>query len=205
MPSFGRHAIHNGRELLAQAPIGKLLVIDLDLTANEGSYPLLQNPQTWFPPIEEMVAMPPCDARVFVTNRNDDSLSIVDLPRGWTLYGLGCPGTGGLVPLLSGRGCPSPGNTVTVALMDGLGGSTAFLAFGDSTADVSVGPGCSLLVDPVQQVVAMSLDGAGAGALSFGVPPGAPVGAIHTVQAFVVDSAGAAGFSASNALRAVVE
>lgn len=86
----GWHALSTGRELIVQQYWdGALYLIDYDLTHIMTTYGLITPPNYWTPPIEEMVAMPVfTDGRVFVTNRDNSALSIVDLPLGsaWQLW-----------------------------------------------------------------------------------------------------------------------
>ena len=80
----GWHALSTGRELIVQQYWdGALYLVDYDLTHIMTTYGLITPPNYWTPPIEEMVAMPVfTDGRVFVTNRDNSALSIVDLPLG---------------------------------------------------------------------------------------------------------------------------
>lgn len=91
----GWHALSTGRELIVQQYWdGALYLVDYDLTHVTATYGLITPPNYWTPPIEEMVAMPVfADGRVFVTNRDNSALSIVDLPLGpawqsWLPYGV---------------------------------------------------------------------------------------------------------------------
>jgi hypothetical protein len=80
----GWHMLSTGRELIVQQYWdGALYLVDYDLTHVTTTYGLITPPNYWTPPIEEMVAMPVfTDGRVFVTNRDNSALSIVDLPLG---------------------------------------------------------------------------------------------------------------------------
>jgi hypothetical protein len=78
-PGLGRNITHNGARLLGQSHDGALMGINYQVSQFRQCN-LLQNAQIWFPPVEEIVALPAQDGRVFMTNRNDDTLSIVDLP-----------------------------------------------------------------------------------------------------------------------------
>lgn len=201
-----RNMASNGRELFLQGQSdGSLQRVDYQLTALEESWQLLANPHIWFPPTENIVALEPCDGRVFIANRNDGSLSIVDGPQGFVLYGAGCAGSGGFVPALTGSGCPTAGATVSVTLKRGLGGSTGFLLFGSGVDALPLGGGCSLLLAGLSPgVIALPLTpgGPGAGQATVTATLGpAPAGALFTLQGFVLDAGVPNGFSASNAMR----
>ncbi len=86
-------------------------------------------------------------------------LSLTGIPVGSTPFGAGCPGSGGITPVIStAGGVPSPGNAgFRVYVSKALGGSAAVLVLGVSDASwggiplpVDLGfvgmPGCSLLV-----------------------------------------------------------
>lgn len=80
----GWHMLSTGRELIVQQYWdGALYLVDFDLTSVASTYTLITPPNYWTPPIEEMAAMPVfTDGRIFVTNRDNSGLSIVDLPLG---------------------------------------------------------------------------------------------------------------------------
>jgi len=122
-------------------------------------------------------------------------------------YGVGCPGTGGFVPELTATGNPQAGAILAVAINGGLGGATSFMFLGDNPASIPVGK-CSLLITPINGIVAIPLGGTGpgAGAIAFNstVPPAAPVGASGTVQVWVADPSVGIGAAASNGLRITV-
>lgn len=126
-----------------------------------------------------------------------------------SVYGAGCPGTGGHVPALAATGCAAAGASLTLELSEASGGASAFLFVGAQQASVPVGGGCSLLVwPPVGPIGPIPLAGIGPGtgsvSLPLKLPIPAPSGASY-VQAFVVDAGGGAGFSTSNAVEITVE
>jgi hypothetical protein len=201
-----RNMASNGRELFLQGQSdGSLQRVDDQLTALEENWQLLANPQIWFPPTENIFALEPCDGRVFIANRNDGSLSIVDGPQGFVLYGAGCAGSGGFVPALVGSGCATGGATVSVTLKRGLGGSLGILLFGTGVDALPLAGGCTLLLaglSPGVITLPLTPGGPGAGQATLTATLGpAPSGALFTLQGFVLDAGVPGGFSASNALR----
>jgi hypothetical protein len=121
-----------------------------------------------------------------------------------------CAGSGGFVPRLQATCCPIPGQTITITIDRGLGGSTAVVLFGLAQAAIPIpGPGaCVLRVAPVLPIT-FSLPlfgvGAGNGAISFPstIPPGV-YGAAITLQAFVIDGGVPQGYAGSNGLEVFV-
>lgn len=76
---LSRHIVNNGKVVITQSLEGQLFVIDYNLARIIRSYNLVKNTQPWYPALEEMVAMPANDGRVFITNPSDGTLSIVDI------------------------------------------------------------------------------------------------------------------------------
>ncbi len=207
--SLGRQAEHNGAMLFVQDLAGGVAVIDPALTAVGASYGLLSNPQGWYPPLEEMAAAAAADGRIFVANRNDGCLSIIDWPACFS-YGAGCAGSGGFVPLLSGGGCPAAGQNASFGLSGGLGGAPAFLFLGTSTAFLPLAGDCTFLLAPLQPPAAViPLSGAGPGAGAFAldipVPAATPPGSKAALQVFVADPGVPQGYAASNALHVTTQ
>lgn len=123
-------------------------------------------------------------------------------------YGQGCAGAGGFVSDLGIDGCMSPGGTFTLHLEGGLGGSLALLVIGAAQTNLPLGYGCSLLVDPIINTLALPLTGSGAGQGEFSydiiTPPTLPP-FVLTAQAAVIDAEAPLGYSVSNAVLAEVE
>ncbi|MBI4879315.1 MAG: hypothetical protein HY812_06600 [Planctomycetes bacterium] len=202
---LGRHAEHNGAALFVQDDTGAVLAVDPALSGVGLSYGLLANPQIWYPPLEEMAAAAAVDGRVFVANRNDGCLSIIDWPACFA-YGSGCPGSGGSVPLLAGGGCPAAGQSFSLALSGGLGGAPAFLFLGTGTAFLPLAGECVFLLAPVQPPAAVIVlsgagPGAGAFALDIPVPAAVPPGYKAALQVLIADPGAVPGYAASNALH----
>lgn len=185
-----------------------LLQLDADLAHVEKSKDLLQAPATWLPPLEGMVASP--DGRLFVCNRSDGALTVVDVLAPVDVYGKGCPGSGDQVPVLGCIGTPVVLAPFTLDVQNGLGGAPAFLFFGAEPSAQGLGGSCSLLVEPlIAPFGPLVLSGVGPGAgtaqLAAPVPAGTPLGTRASLQAFVADPGGAFGFCASNGLDLRVE
>jgi len=123
-----------------------------------------------------------------------------------TMYGTGCPGSGGFVPRLSASGCTGSGDTITLMLREGLGGAAAMLMFGAGTDVVPVGGGCSMQIFPLLPLsLPLGLSGVGPGQGSLdlvGTIPLIAAPATITMQAFVTDpdTGTGFGFSASQGL-----
>ena len=119
-------------------------------------------------------------------------------------YGQGCAGTGAITPGLELSGTAEPGNTLTVAIEQGVGGGLALLLFGLQDASVPLAGGCSLLVSPVLQPVlgpfSLGGTGPGQGSLSFGapIPPDLVPIVTVTMQAFVIDAGVPSGYANTN-------
>jgi WD40 repeat protein len=123
-------------------------------------------------------------------------------------YGAGTAGSGGFTPNLAVTGCASPGGTLHIAATQALGGTQGFLLLGLGAGSAQL-KGCELLVAPVLPLFfALPLGGAGAGngtlALSGVIPPSSPDVTL-TMQLFVVDPGGPAGFAASQGALLEIE
>jgi hypothetical protein len=121
-----------------------------------------------------------------------------------TSFGAGCPGSGGFVPVLGLDGCPSPGDSITIASSGGLGGSTALIAMGPLPLALPIGGGCVIYPFPLfSYTPTLTLSGSGAGqgafSLTAAIPQSATPGQL-VLQVFVADPGSAQGFSNSNAL-----
>lgn len=124
-------------------------------------------------------------------------------------YGQGCAGAGGYIPSLRLYGCLTPGATTTLEVADALGGSMATLFIGASSANIPMGLGCRLLVQPIFPVsISFPLGGTGAGSgstsIAIGLPTNMPQASL-AVQAFVLDAASPLGFSNSNGVAVVIQ
>ncbi len=119
---------------------------------------------------------------------------------GTSIYGAGCPGTGGFAPAIVIAGCVAAGAGVTLGVEQGPGGGAAFLLAGPASAPIPLGGGCDLLVQPVAIVGPIPLSGAGPGTgaymASLTVPLGVPAGAV-SLQVLTFDGPGQNGLAAS--------
>jgi len=95
----------------------------------------------------------------------------VYIPEAGTLtqYGTGLAGTGGYVPELSGTGVPIYSGDFTLDLTQGLGGASALMYIGLSSANYPF-LGGYLLVYPIDFAIPLVLGGSGAGAGGFSIP-----------------------------------
>lgn len=146
------------------------------------------------------------DSREHTTASRRPRLSITYLPPGQTLpVGTGCLGSGGQTLLLAAQNAPVPGQAFALQLSRGQPGALALHAVSLRIAPspLPVYPGCNLYLDPQPVLVThavLLLDGAGAAATPFPVPPGF-LGVELDFQSLALDGGLAAGLVLSNALR----
>ncbi len=129
-------------------------------------------------------------------------IAFVPGPSSFQSYGTGCPGSGSFIPTLTGSGTPNPGAQVTVAIANGLGGSTGVILFGLGNASAPIVPTCLLQIVPLVPGFAVGFPligaGAGGGAIAFPatVPASLPPLDIY-LQALIADPGVLSGFSSS--------
>ena len=123
------------------------------------------------------------------------------------VYGQGCPGAGGFVPMASYTGCPAIRRSITLDLSNVTGGARGAIVLGAGSATIPVGS-CTLLVQPPLLAVPVQFAGppgvAGAGtARSVLTMPDLPVnvGLGFAMQTFVLDPGTPAGLAASSAAQ----
>jgi hypothetical protein len=123
-------------------------------------------------------------------------------------YGAGHPGTGGVVPLLRGSGCPAQGYTPQLIVEGGVGAGLALLPVALSPAAIPF-KGGTLLIDPVAPlIVGLPLGGtpgaAGEGSGILPTPlPHDPLSVF--VQAVIADPGASKGFAMSAGLELVID
>ena len=110
--------------------------------------------------------------------------------------------------MVSGKGCPGPGEAVSLLVGDALGGAPALLLFGTGTGVQTV-LGCPVQVLPLLPLSFLfALPGAGPGggalALNGTVPPATPPLEL-TMQILVADPGSAGGAAGTNPVRMHVE
>jgi hypothetical protein len=124
---------------------------------------------------------------------------IIELPApGWTDLGLAKQGSSG-DPLLIGEGSLSGGSLNGLDLSNAQPVSTASLIFGFSQIDAPF-KGGTLVPSPFL-IVPLATSGAGALALPFTMPSGAPAGTELFFQYWIQDPGATLGLSASNGLK----
>jgi len=131
-----------------------------------------------------------------------ETVAAAAMPRG-----VGCAAQ--VAPRLLGFGRPTIGRTsFRLELELAVPAAPTAFVFGVQPANIPLGQGCTLLVDPawVALIVATVLDGRGYGAVALPIPASPHLaGAELHAQAFVIDaSAPFAGLALSNGLRCVV-
>jgi probable HAF family extracellular repeat protein len=115
-------------------------------------------------------------------------------------YGSGCAGSNGLVPTLSGAGCPTPAAPFALELIDAPVNAPAFVCIGTGQGILNVKPGCDLQVLPLIAVVPFTTDGFGDLWLESTLPSGTPAFDLYT-QAFLIDPPAPLGLAASNPMQ----
>lgn len=115
-------------------------------------------------------------------------------------YGSGCAGSNGLVPTLSGAGCPTPAAPFAISLIDGPASAPAFVFLGTGQGIMNVKPGCDLQVLPLIAVVPFITDGFGDLWLEATLPAGTPTFDLYA-QEFLIDPSAPLGLAASNPLQ----
>ncbi|MCU0865660.1 MAG: choice-of-anchor E domain-containing protein, partial [Planctomycetes bacterium] len=113
-----------------------------------------------------------------------------------TVSGTGCPGTNGLTPQPSTNVAPNLGSAgFAFTIASGLPGSSALVCVADATANIALGGGCTLLIDPAFSILpTVTLDGAGNGVAPFPIPATSSLyGALVYSQTGVLDPNGACG------------
>jgi len=122
--------------------------------------------------------------------------------------GHGCAGSTGLIPRLLPSHCPAAGQSLSVSLVNGLGGAWSVLAFGAAPGQLALTSDCNLLVNPLVGpliVEPLAGTGPGAGQLTLGAMfPASSHGETISIQAFVVDAGVPRGFSASAGLQLTI-
>ena len=114
-------------------------------------------------------------------------------------YGDGCAGVNG-VPVLSLSGDATPGGNATLSISQGAPNASGFLAIGAGQAQLPLGNGCDLLVNPPLLLLPVTLDGAGDLSLPTTIPAAAASATID-LQALLQDNTVTLGFTASNGLE----
>lgn len=118
-------------------------------------------------------------------------------------YGTGCGGTNPIAPKLSVIGCPTPNDTLTFAMTNGLPSSSALLFIGVTAISAPITPSCNLLVSPLI-TLPVPLDAAGSLTFPAVIPPGTPVIQVY-MQGFNVDPGDPKGFASTNGVSFLIQ
>ena len=121
-------------------------------------------------------------------------------------YGSGCPGSGGVIPVLSGVGWPGPGSNAGVALTGGQPFGTGVLVLATSPGSTPV-LGCTLFLGGLLfGPVGVALDASGAFSLTWPLALSVATGAQVFFQYAGADPGAPNGmFSASNGLKVTLQ
>ena len=125
--------------------------------------------------------------------------TVTPASNGWTNLGQGLAGTGG-VPVLVGSGSLSPAVSNQWSLANAKANAPALFVAGLSQASLPLFGG--LLVPSPDVVFLQVTSSAGTATQNLTLVQAAPPGQQVTVQTWVIDPAGVAGWAASNAIRA---
>jgi hypothetical protein len=135
-----------------------------------------------------------------------------NIPFGLLPYGTGKAGSGNIVPVLTGTGRPTVGDSISIDLAQGLGEAVGAWLLGIGPGSKAQLPflGGTLLVAPITSIPFM-LDGTAgvAGTGSTSLPITLPndesiVGVELNFQAFIGDAGGTNGFALSNGVELVI-
>ena len=125
-------------------------------------------------------------------------------------YGTGCPGQGGVVPILGGQSglVPGLGGPFTWQLSGFAPQSVALIELGFSRVDLPLGGGCSLRVDPLVYALGPFVSGVGAAGSGFGAAsltaPAGLAGIGITAQGIVLENGNVATLVFSNGLQLIL-
>ena len=91
------------------------------------------------------------------------------------LYGAGCAGPSGHIPVLVGRSTPAAGGVASLGLINGPGGALCMLVFGTGNGTQVLTPGCNIQIWPITPLFfPLNMSGTGPGngkvAFSFNLP-----------------------------------
>lgn len=152
---------------------------------------------------------------VFVVGQGSDNVFRIQVPPpSFVPYGSGCAGTGGVVPVLAMSGAATPGGSVQLDILNGVGSGSAYVVLGLHQAALPMGFGCTLNVAPllpaiIGPVPLFPLGAQGPGAGSISVPATLPDSLTPpvtlTVQTFIVDPGAAGGFANTNGVEMLVD
>jgi hypothetical protein len=121
----------------------------------------------------------------------------------FTEYGTGLAGSGGYVPKLSGEGMPFYGESFSINVTEGLGGTNGLIYAGLSQANLPF-LGGDLLVYPINVTIPILLDGSGAGDGTFSFETELFVSGVSIyLQTLLADGTAPMGASMSNGLEIV--
>lgn len=118
-------------------------------------------------------------------------------------FGVGCVGTVGVAPVLTGIGCATPGGPLTIAITDGVPNSQAVLFIGVAPLSSDIGGGCTLYLNPLIPLF-LPLDATGSVTIPAVIPVTSPL-ATALLQAFNGDGGAPLGFTASNGLSVTIQ
>lgn len=127
-------------------------------------------------------------------------------PGAIAVYGAGCPGLGGAVPVLGASGCPSPGFELGLSVNHSLGHTAGLVLLGLGSAPLAINGSCSLEIGPLVPSVSIpvALFGIGPWTASAVVPPVATPLDVR-MQAVLLDPGAAGGIAVSNALKISID
>lgn len=123
-----------------------------------------------------------------------------------SLYGAGCPGSGGFVPLTSSDSCPDGGGPVSITISNAVGGSVAFIFFSSTQASNPIyESNCYLNLVPVPGVsmmVPVGGYGPGRGTVTLLAMTPASLSDVEIMmQVFVADAEAEIGYAATSGVQ----
>lgn len=115
-------------------------------------------------------------------------------------FGIGCPGSSGTPPVLVQNGDTTGGlgGNILLQIGNAPANTATLFALGVASITAPLGNGCTLLIAPAANVLAIA-DGKGRSRLTIAVPPGI-TGSLF-VQGGVLDAAAPGGFTMTNSVQ----
>ena len=137
------------------------------------------------------------------TNVNPGALYVLFLRSPFENYGVGTAGTGGVVPRITGTGCPIPDETAFIDVTDGFGNASGALFVGIAKFNFPIGGG-TILVAPFVPPVPITLDASGNWSLTLSMPGTIQPGAVLYWQTVFIDFGAPSALSFTDGLEMTI-
>jgi hypothetical protein len=129
----------------------------------------------------------------------------VDGPSFFANGGIGCVGSGGFMPVITGSGVPNPAESAVITISQALGGAPSVLFVGLGTGSVALNGSCSMQIMPLSPIaISLPMFGVGPGgggiAIPFTIPATTPPLDLY-VQVLIGDNGVPGGIASTGRLR----